>query len=255
MLAVYCAVDFQVLNFDSLVSSVFRGCFMLQYAMRRRYRNRSDSSKRIIHDMTSQLKNLSYRVVVLGAAGVGKSCLISRFLYNTYRKAYKATVEEFHQEQVEVNGTDINLEIIDTAGAYHFPGMRRLAINTANAFILVYGVDDQNSFFEVERFRDEILGLRGAQRGVVPIVIVGNKLDVEPSCRAIGCAEAEITANIEWNNGYIEASAKDDVNVSAIFEELLFRANGPPRPLLQRHQTALDLNVGKRLKRNSCNIL
>ena len=36
MLAVYCAVDFQVLNFDSLVSSVFRGCFMLQYAMRRR---------------------------------------------------------------------------------------------------------------------------------------------------------------------------------------------------------------------------
>jgi len=132
------------------------------------------------------LPKTRYRIVVMGAAEVGKTCIITRLLYHKFLTEYKATVEELHSGQFEVNGLPLTLDILDTSGLYQFPAMRRLSITTGDAFVLVYSVNDPASFGEVERLREEILlektkdalPLPVQRKGVVPLVVVGNKTDL-----------------------------------------------------------------------------
>ncbi|KAI5712252.1 hypothetical protein M8J75_006956 [Diaphorina citri] len=87
------------------------------------------------------------RVVVMGGARVGKSSIISQFLYDRFISRYKETVEELHRGEYELpDGAQLTLDILDTSGAYQFPAMRELSISTADAFVLVYAVDDASTW-------------------------------------------------------------------------------------------------------------
>ena len=110
----------------------------------------------------------------MGAAKVGKSAIINQFLYNTFTPKYKRTVEEMHHGNFNVSGIHLLLDILDTSGWYEFPAMRELYIKSAGAFILVYDVNDSNTFLEVKTLRAQIHSTKGA----VPIVVVGNKIDL-----------------------------------------------------------------------------
>ena len=164
-----------------------------------------------------------YRIVVMGAAGVGKTCLINRFLFKKFLQDYKATVEQMYSEDYLLDGEAITLDFLDTSGSYEFPAMRKLYIHSADAFILVYSVSDEASFEEVSRLRELIFEEK--QDTYTPIVIVGNKADAEDCGRKIPRETAEITAVVEWESGYVEASAKDNMNVSGVIKELLRQAN------------------------------
>ncbi|KAK2174428.1 hypothetical protein NP493_804g01037 [Ridgeia piscesae] len=166
----------------------------------------------------------NYRVTVMGAAGVGKTCIISQFLHAKFYAKYKATVEEFHRQIFyQSDGSSLVLDILDTSGAYAFPAMRRLSISTSDAFVLVYSVDDPASFDEVKRLREQIIEEKEDE--MTPIVIVGNKSDVTGERRALERVTIESTVNIDWNNGYVEASAKDNLNIGDIFNELMVQAD------------------------------
>ena len=193
-------------------------------------------------DQTTPLRTQTrnhYRLVVMGAAGVGKTCIVNRFLYENFIHEYTATVEELHRGEYEVNGVSLTLDILDTAGAFPFPAMRKLSIRTGDAFVLVYSIDDEDSFDEVKKIREQIIEEKGDE--FVPIVIVGNKIDkevqivdsdsdtgsvssIDCSVRPVGKTTAETTATLDWETGYIEASAKDDINIVGIFQELLSQA-------------------------------
>ena len=54
-----------------------------------------------------------------------------------------------------------------------------------------------------------------------PIVIVANKTDVTTAQRVISPETAESVVCMDWGNGYVEASAKDNVNIVGIFKEIL----------------------------------
>lgn len=54
--------------------------------------------------------------------------------------------------------------------------MRALSISSADAFILVYDVTDETTFEEVRLIRDQIHETKATT--VVPIVVVGNKIDL-----------------------------------------------------------------------------
>lgn len=97
------------------------------------------------------------RIVVLGAANVGKSALIQQFLYDRFLPRYRKTVEDLYMAEYNFSsGASLTLEILDTAGAFEFPAMRALSISNGNAFLLVYSVDNEESFEEVKRLRKEV---------------------------------------------------------------------------------------------------
>ncbi len=223
----------------------------------------SNSSNYSSNPNSPLTKNGQYRIIVMGAAGVGKTCIISQFLYETFHTQYKPTVEELHRGEYEINGLPLTLDILDTSGEYEFPAMRQLSISTGDAFILVYSVTDEASFEVVKKLREQILVQKNDE--FTPIVIVGNKADCIKE-RQIPRETAETTVNIDWDNGFVEGSAKNNINIVGIFQELLTQCNVPyalspavrrrrreSNPVVTTHKKD-GKTVRQRAKRNSCSI-
>ncbi|XP_060854518.1 ras-related protein Rap-2b-like isoform X2 [Rhopalosiphum padi] len=177
-----------------------------------------------------------HKIVVMGAARVGKSSLITQFLYRKFSSKYKRTVEEMHHGQFTVEGVKIDLDILDTSGAYEFPAMRALSISSADAFVLVYSVTDPDSFQQAAAIRDQIIETK--HTADVPIVVVGNKLDLANSDRKVPYEETSCLVEVDWENGFVETSAKDNINVGEVFKELL-------------NQAKIKYDLGPSLRRNS----
>lgn len=98
-----------------------------------------------------------HRVVMMGSARTGKSQIVSQFLYDRFSSRYRQTIEELHRGEYELpDGSSLTLDILDTSGAFPFPAMRQLSISTGNAFILVYSLDDEESWNEVARLREQV---------------------------------------------------------------------------------------------------
>ena len=68
-----------------------------------------------------------YRVLVLGPSKVGKTAIISQFLYDQFQPGYKPTVEEMYKVDLEVFNKKLSLNIEDTSGTFvsDFPAMAK----------------------------------------------------------------------------------------------------------------------------------
>ena len=70
------------------------------------------------------------RLVLLGSSKVGKTSIVSRFLYNKFDENYTPTIEDFHRKVYKIRGEAYRLDILDTSGNHPFPAMRRLSFIT-----------------------------------------------------------------------------------------------------------------------------
>ncbi|XP_062562793.1 GTP-binding protein Di-Ras2 [Armigeres subalbatus] len=187
--------------------------------------DRPKREKPLKNDENSINSNVRHKIVVMGAAKVGKSSIITQFLYGTFSPKYKRTVEEMHHGHFSVGGVNLTLDILDTSGSYEFPAMRALSISSADAFILVYDITDSVTFEEVKAIREQIHEIKATT--AVPIVVVGNKTDLadeDDDIRQIPRGTTESMITVDWENGFVEASAKLNRNISQVFKELLAQA-------------------------------
>ena len=92
---------------------------------------------------------------------------------------------------------------MDTAGQDDYQGMLDSWINFAEGFLLVFAINDKDSFESLVTRRDRILKLKKGHN--CPIVLVGNKCDLEKE-RTVSQEEATEVAR-QWNAKYIETSA------------------------------------------------
>ncbi|KAM6456284.1 GTP-binding protein Di-Ras3 isoform 3-T6 [Liasis olivaceus] len=158
-----------------------------------------------------------YRVVVFGAAGVGKSSLVLRFIRGTFRETYIPTVEDTYRQVISCDKNICTLQITDTTGSHQFPAMQRLSISKGHAFMLVYSVTSRQSVEELQPIYEQICQIKGDVQKV-PIMLVGNKSD--DTQREVGTSEGEVLAT-KWKCSFMETSAKMNYNVQELFEELL----------------------------------
>ncbi|XP_064617913.1 GTP-binding protein Di-Ras2-like [Liolophura sinensis] len=180
------------------------------------------------------------RLVFLGAGAVGKSSIIQRFLSDTFSEQYKETVEDLYCREYNVNGSLVKVDILDTAGNFAFPAMRRLSISTAHAFVLVYAINNRSSFEEIKRVWEQIKEER-SNSDELPCVIVGNKSD----CYNERQVDKEDVLDWLYDNGmnaFLEVSAKLGDNILDIFQLLLDQVKGPYmrrlEPMLRRRLSA-----------------
>ena len=113
---------------------------------------------------------------------------------------------------------------------YEFPGMRNVSLSSADAFVIVFALDDYSTWEEASRLRDMVHEAKdcadtaGQQQQQAPIVVVGNKCEVEKHDGDIMKETPEATVVFDWENGYVESSAKERRNINKIFKELLVQA-------------------------------
>ncbi|QEU59817.1 Rsr1 [Kluyveromyces lactis] len=159
-----------------------------------------------------------YKLVVLGAGGVGKSCLTVQFVQGVYLDSYDPTIEDSYRKTMEIDNKVFDLEILDTAGVAQFTAMRELYIKSGMGFLLVYSVSDRQSLNELLELREQVLRIKDSDR--VPIVLVGNKADLQDE-RVISVEEG-IEVSSKWGKvPFYEASALLRSNVDEVFIDLV----------------------------------
>uniref|UniRef100_A0A8D8G2Z2 GTP-binding protein Di-Ras2 n=2 Tax=Culex pipiens TaxID=7175 RepID=A0A8D8G2Z2_CULPI len=163
------------------------------------------------------------RLVILGGAGVGKSCIIKRFLLKTYSDKYRPTVEDLYNREYDFGTVTLKVDVLDTSGDMQFPAMRRLSIATAHAFLLVYSTTSEPSLGCVKQCFEEIREQRADYQDI-PLVIVGNKSDLSVKHREIRIEDVSEWVFCELPKlkvKVMECSAKDDVNIVEVFKTFL----------------------------------
>ncbi|XP_064600172.1 ras-related protein R-Ras2-like [Liolophura sinensis] len=173
----------------------------------------------------------SYKLVVVGGGGVGKSALTIQFIQSYFVTDYDPTIEDSYTKQCVIDDVVARLDILDTAGQEEFSAMREQYMRSGEGFLLVFSVIDRSSFDEIYKFHKQILRVK--DRDEFPMLIVANKADLE-HMRMISRDEGiELARQLDLS--YIEASAKLRMNVDQSFYDLVrivrkFQAEERPPP-------------------------
>ncbi|XP_050393210.1 ras-related protein R-Ras2 [Patella vulgata] len=159
----------------------------------------------------------SYKLVVVGGGGVGKSALTIQFIQSYFVTDYDPTIEDSYTKQCVIDEVVARLDILDTAGQEEFSAMREQYMRSGEGFLLVYSVTDRSSFDEVYKFHKQILRVK--DRDEFPMILVANKSDLENASVVSHDEGAEVARSLKIS--YIEASAKNRSNVDQSFYELV----------------------------------
>jgi len=165
------------------------------------------------------------KTVLIGDGGVGKTAIRERYLGKGFKAQYVLTIgADFATKDDVINKTPVRYQIWDLAGQKRFDGVRGVFYKGALGALLVYDVTRPDSYHNVPKWVKELWKNNGW--GKVPIILVGNKIDLRKSNNnAIRQEEGEaltekltkMTSDMGFSCHYIETSAKTGINISDAF--------------------------------------
>lgn len=160
----------------------------------------------------------SYKLVVLGEGGVGKSAITIQFTSSVFAADYDPTIEDAYRIDAEVDGEVVGLDILDTAGQEVFSAVRDRYMRDGEGFILVYSLTERATFAPISKISEQIKRVKDTDQHV-PIVLVGNKSDMADK-REVSNGEGELLAR-QLKCPFFETSAKMRVNIDECFHEVV----------------------------------
>lgn len=147
---------------------------------------------------------------------VGKTSLITRFMYDSFDSTYQATIGiDFLSKTMYLEDRTVRLQLWDTAGQERFRSLIPSYIRDSSVAVVVYDITSKKSFEQTRKWVDDVRGERGND---VIIVLVGNKTDLgerrevtaqqgEEESKRLGCM-------------FVETSAKVGHNVKGLFKKI-----------------------------------
>lgn len=143
--------------------------------------------------MSTEAFSQLMKLIVVGDSGTGKSCLLHRFVEDTFCEEQTQTIGvEFGAKVVQLLGQKVKLQIWDTAGQERYRSVTRGYYRGAVGCLVVYDVTCRTSYDHVAAWLDDVKQLAGND---VVIMLVGNKADLAVGDRrAVTHNEAAIYA-------------------------------------------------------------
>ncbi|XP_043934025.1 ras-related protein Rab-43 isoform X1 [Protopterus annectens] len=169
-----------------------------------------------------------FKIVLIGDAGVGKTCVVQRFKSGIFVEKQGNTIGvDFTMKSLEIQGKRVKLQIWDTAGQERFRTITQSYYRSANGAIIAYDITKRSSFESVPRWIDDVKKYAGSN---IVKLLIGNKSDLG-NLRGIQLEEAKTLARHFDIIDTIETSAKDSSNIEEAFlkmaTELMMRHGGP----------------------------
>ena len=159
-----------------------------------------------------------YKVVLVGDGNVGKTSLVRRFCEGKFEDSRILTMGvDFQIKTVRLGQRTLRLSIWDVAGQDRFRTFRDQFYAGTLAAALVYDVTSPATFFNLARWRQEVL----TSTPGVPMVVIGSKKDLGP---VVPPAEAAGWAKSEGQMPFLQASALTGENVEEFFRGLAYLA-------------------------------
>ena len=88
--------------------------------------------------------DLSFKIIVIGDSGVGKSCLTNKATKNIFEESYNATVGfEFFSFNIKMNDKIIKLQIWDTCGQELYRSLITNFYRNSSLAIMVYAINNK----------------------------------------------------------------------------------------------------------------
>ena len=161
--------------------------------------------------------NLNYKVIIVGDAGVGKSCINSRLIKGTFEANYAPTVGfEYTNLFVKANDKIIKLSLWDTCGQEIYRSLVSSFYRNGAFAILVYSINNRESFDNLEGWLNDI---RTSGSVDVKMFLIGNKTDLGDN-RVVSFEEGEKFAKDHGFIQFFETSAMTGENVKDVFVQI-----------------------------------
>jgi len=168
----------------------------------------------------SRKKQLRVKVISMGNAESGKSCIIKRYCEKRFINKYIPTVGiDYGVTKVNIKDTEVKVNIFDMSGHPFFFEVRNEFYKDTQAAILVYDVTSRSSFESLNGWLEEMKEeMSKDEFGDVEFFIVSNKTDLNQRSR-VDPIEARLWAE---GRGYkfFEVSAATGKNISHLFEQV-----------------------------------
>merc|ERR1712029_935429 len=196
-----------------------------------RHHNASAKSQRQLHQSPHQNKIPAmaegassvptFKLVLVGDGGTGKTTFVKRHLTGEFEKKYIATLGvEVHPLGFSTNLGQIQFDVWDTAGQEKFGGLRDGYYINGQCGIIMFDVTSRITYKNVPNWHRDLV--RVCEN--IPIVLTGNKVDVkERKVKA-----KTITFHRKKNLQYYDISAKSNYNFEKPFLWLARKLVGDP---------------------------
>jgi small GTP-binding protein len=152
------------------------------------------------------------QLLVIGDSMVGKTSLLYRFTNGTFDAHYLATVglDNFTKDEI-INNKKVRIKIWDTAGQEKFQSLTKGFFRNAQGIMIVFDVSNIETYDNIKYWAQSIKTHMGSEIEKIPVIIIGNKMDLKE--RKINKNDAEIYSTTELGYPYFETSAKTGENV------------------------------------------
>ena len=163
---------------------------------------------------TNNKYDLTFKIIIIGDSGVGKSCLTQMATKNNFESNYQTTIGfEFFVLNIKIGEKIIKLQIWDTCGQEIYRSLISNFYRNASLAIMVYSVTDRKSFENLDLWYKE---LRTNSTSQINVFLIGNKIDLEEE-REVKTEEGETYKEKYELIKFIESSAKSGFNALNIF--------------------------------------
>ncbi|CAI8010085.1 Katanin p60 ATPase-containing subunit A-like 2 [Geodia barretti] len=156
----------------------------------------------------------SYKLVVLGEGGVGKSAITIQFTSSVFAADYDPTIEDAYRIDADVDGEVVGLDILDTAGQEVFSAVRDRYMRDGEGFILVYSLTERATFSPMSKISEQIKRVKDTDQHI-PIVLS----DMDDR-REVSNGEGVLLSQ-QLQCPFFETSAKLRINIDECFHELV----------------------------------
>ncbi|MHA2271546.1 MAG: Rab family GTPase [Candidatus Hodarchaeales archaeon] len=169
-----------------------------------------------------------YKITLLGDGEVGKTSLCNRYMRKGFIEDYMMTVgADISFKTLEVGKTRIKLQIWDIAGQPCFEAVRKSYFGGAIGALFVYDITRPETLENAHNWIEELW--KHNEKGKVPVVLLGNKVDLRDSVPSAVTSEqgqlvayelSDPTMDVKSEILHLETSAKTGKNVDEAFHAL-----------------------------------